>query len=57
MAVVVPDTARTASLLQQPFVVWCLLLRARGNGMRGVRRFSRRFLMLQHQGTHTPFML
>lgn len=37
VSVVVPDRARTASLLQQPFVTWCLLL-ARGNGMRVVRR-------------------
>jgi hypothetical protein len=37
VSVVVPDRARTASLLQQPFVAWCVLL-ARGNGMRVVRR-------------------
>lgn len=37
VSVVVPDRERTASLLQQPFVVWCLLLDG-GNGMRVVRR-------------------
>lgn len=35
-SVVVPDRARTASLMQQPFVAWSLLL-ARRNGMRVVR--------------------